>query len=95
MERGESSEASVAVPSQGSPSPRALLSPPSPTHLHAMPVSSTSSLLGGKFLFNVSISSAFLFLRCFRQWLESGVIIKLPSKQSRIHPAGALDGLQP
>lgn len=43
--------------------------PCSPLHLHATSVSSTSSLLEGRFLLSVSISSSFLFLRCFRQWL--------------------------
>lgn len=74
------------------------------THLHAMPVSSTSSLLEGEFLFKVSISSPFLFLRCFRQWLgavERCVIIKKQneapwrccSSSLCFHLAEALDGI--
>lgn len=109
-ERGQEAFSLSGHPQRGGggclPSPRARPNPPLaiPTHLHTMPVSSTSSLLEGEFLFNVSISSAFLFLRCFRQWLGAGdrcVIIKKQndapwrccSSSLCFHLAEALDGI--
>lgn len=69
LRRERSPSASAPTPMRGS-GHTGSVAPPAPLHLHAMPVSRTSSLLEGESLFNVSISSAFLFLRCFRQWLD-------------------------